>query len=378
MGTEKDILIIGGGVIGLSIARELHRRGAGKIRIIEARTCGGSSSWAAAGMLGPQVEADEAGAFFEFCVGSRDQYPAFAAELFDETGVDIELDRAGTLCLAFSEEDVRMLRSRYAWQRAAGLAVESLSANDVRRAEPFISPDVREALFFPGDWQVDNRKLCKALRRYCKIHGVEIVENMPVIRLIAEQDRISGVVTERNEYSADHVVIAAGAWSSKLTLGDKAIPVRVEPVRGQMVAMHTAKRLFERVIYSNSGYLVPRRDGRILAGSTTEKVGFNNETTDIAASTLFTMACGIAPSLVNLEIADRWAGLRPRSADGLPVIGRIEGLDGLYFATAHYRNGILLAPATAKLAADALLGDEGSAYNGIFEPGRFRLRAVPA
>ena len=123
---------------------------------------------------------------------------------------------------------------------------------------------------------------------------------------------------------------------------------------------------------------MPRRDGRILATSTTEKVGFDGATTDLAASTLFTMACGIAASLVNLEIADRWAGLRPRSADGLPVIGRIEGIDGLYLATGHYRNGILLAPATARLAAADLLGGESSNHPNTFGPDRFRLRAVPA
>lgn len=378
MTTEKDILVIGGGVIGLSVARELHRHGAGTIGVIEAGTCGGSASWAAAGMLGPQAEADEAGLFFQFCSASRDQYPGFAAELFEETGVDIELDRAGTLSLAFTDAEIRMLRTRYEWQTAAGFEVEHLTADEVRSAEPFISPDVVEALFFPGDWQVDNRKLCVALRRYCDINAIEIVENSPVIRLLTDDKRVSGVETNKNKYSAGQVVVAAGAWTSQLLLGNGAIPVSVEPVRGQMIAMHTAKRLFEHVIYGSSGYIVPRRDGRILAGSTIEKVGFDSETTDIAASTLFTMACSIAPSLVNLEISDRWAGLRPRSTDGLPVIGRIEGIDGLYLATAHYRNGILLAPATARLAAAALLGGEGSEYPDTFSPDRFRLRAVQA
>ena len=145
------MLIIGGGVIGLSIARELHKRGVEKITLVEKGLCGEESSWAAAGMLGPQAEADEGGLFFDLTLASRDLYPEFAAELAVETGIDVGLDRSGTLYLAFSDEDVRLLRERYKWQKRAGLPVELLTADETRRAEPFASPSVREALFFPGD-----------------------------------------------------------------------------------------------------------------------------------------------------------------------------------------------------------------------------------
>jgi glycine oxidase len=375
MTTEDDILIVGGGVIGLSIARELHKRGVERISVLDAGPCGGEASWAAAGMLGPQCEADEGGAFFDLCISSRDLYPALAEELLDETGVDIELDRAGTLYLAFTDDDILTIRRRYEWQSSSGLAVEHLSANEVRSAEPFMSPDVLEALYFPGDWQVDNRKLCTALRRFCHVNGITIRAHSRVNSLVEEGDRVTGVNSQTGSYKADEVVIAAGAWTSELELGESVAPVKVEPIRGQMITMHTAKRLFERVAYSSRGYLVPRRDGRILAGSTTEKVGFNPDTTDEAVTSLFTMACGIAPSLANLEIADRWAGLRPRSEDGLPIIGRIKATDGLYLATGHYRNGILLAPVTARLAAEGLLKPE-SASPDTFGPERFRLKSA--
>jgi glycine oxidase len=373
---NKEVLIIGGGVIGLSIARELHKRRVKRINIIEAGECGGAASWAAAGMLGPQAEADEAGAFFEFCIESRDLYPTLANELLDETGTDIELDRAGTLHLAFSDDDVRVLRQRLQWQKEAGHAIEHLDANDVRRAEPFVSPDVREALYFPNDWQVDNRKLCSALRRYCEINRIEITDRTRVDRLITDLGRVTGVRAGGVSYLADQVIVAAGAWTTQILFGETRLPLKVVPVRGQMLAFHSAKRLFDRVIYSSGGYIVPRRNGRILAGSTTEEAGFDRETTDSAAAALFKMACGIAPSLGNLEIADRWAGLRPRSPDGFPVIGRIEGIDGLYLATGHYRNGILLAPATAQLVAADIAEGKLSRYAAVFGADRFRPQAV--
>jgi len=171
-------------------------------------------------------------------------------------------------------------------------------------------------------------------------------------------------------------VLATGAWTSLIKLGDIEMPLNVEPVRGQMIAFQTAKRLFQRVIYSRRGYIVPRMDGRILAGSTSEKAGFDRAVTDSAANGLRKMATEIAPAIAGLAVADRWAGLRPYAMDGLPVIGAISGIDGLFIATAHYRNGILLAPLTAKLVAEGLAGDKDSRYFKTFGPDRFRLRGV--
>jgi glycine oxidase len=373
---QNDVLIIGGGVIGLSIARELHKSGVKKITLLEKSSVGQESSWAAAGMLGPQAETDEAGTFFEMCSESRDLYPAFAGELLDETGVDIELDRTGTLCLAFSEKDSEELHARYEWQKKAGLDVEHLSADDVRRAEPFISPDVREALFFPTDWQVENRKLLIALRRYAELNDIEIREGVQVERLIVESNEVVGAEAGRERFLADRTLLATGAWSSFIQLGDAAMPVKVEPVRGQIIAFQPEQKLLRHVIYSSNGYLVPRTDGRILAGSTSENVGFDKSTTDIAGGQLWEMACEIAPGLASSQITDHWAGLRPFAADGLPVLGEIAGVDGLLIATAHYRNGILLAPLTAKLVASKLIGNVDSRYLGEFGPDRFRNRGA--
>ena len=370
-----DVSIIGGGVIGLSIARQMHKQGAKRITIVDKSICGEESSWAAAGMLGPQAEADEGGLFFDLTLASRDLYPEFAAELEVETGIDVGLDRSGTLYLAFSDEDVRLLRERYEWQKRAGLPVELLTADEARRAEPFASPSVREALFFPGDWQVDNRRLLVALRRYAEINGIQIIENTPVERLIVEENRVVGVESATGEIRVEQTVLATGAWTSLIKVGVADMPFKVEPVRGQIVAFHTAKQLFKHVVYSRRGYIVPRTDGRILAGSTTEFVGFEKATTDVAASSLREIASEIAPSIASLAIADHWSGLRPFAADGLPVLGSIAGIDGLTIATAHYRNGILLAPLTAKIVAERLVhGVEHAAFTA-FGVDRFRFAA---
>ena len=371
-----DVLIIGGGVIGLSIARELHKSGAKRITLLEKGVCGEEASWAAAGMLGPQAEVDEAGVFFDLCCESRDLYPAFADEFLDETGVDIELDRAGTLYLAFTDDDVAEVHKRFKWQLKAGLPIEHLSADETRRVEPFVSPDVRGALLFPNDWQVENRKLIAALKRYAEINGIKIFENTRVERLSVEGQHVVGAETDVGSIIADKTVLATGAWTSFIKLGDVEMPVKIEPVRGQMIAFQAAKRLFQHVIYSRHGYMVPRLDGRILAGSTSENAGFDKSVTESAALSLREMATEISPSINGLEITDSWAGLRPYALDGLPVLGSLGGIEDLFIATAHYRNGILLAPLTAKLVAENLVNGTDSEFFTTFGADRFRLRGV--
>lgn len=371
---RSDVLIVGAGVIGLAVARELHRSGVGKITVVEKGFCGLESSWAAGGMLGPQAEADEGGAFFDLCMASRDMYPDFAAELLDETGIDIELDRSGTLHLAFSEADSLKLNERFAWQTDAGLAVERLSAEEVRRAEPFVSPDVLEGIFFANDWQVENRRLLDALTAYANVNGIRLIENAEVECLTVESNTVVGVVANGDRFEADHIVLATGAWTSLIKIGVAAMPFKIEPVRGQMVVFQTAKRLFQHVIYSHRGYLVPRKDGRVLAGSTSEMAGFDRSITSEAAVSLRSMASEIAPSTAGLPTVDQWSGLRPFVFDGLPIIGDIAGIDGLTIATAHYRNGILLAPITAKLVAESIINKSGA--DAAFSPNRFRLRSV--
>ncbi|HJS52252.1 MAG TPA: glycine oxidase ThiO [Pyrinomonadaceae bacterium] len=375
---NPNILVIGGGVIGLSIARELHKAGFRKTKVIERGVCGMESSWAAAGMLGPQAEADEGDAFFDFCCESRDLFPALADQLLEETAIDIELDRTGTLSLAFNEKDTDELLQRSRWQIEAGLKHETLSTKEVRQLEPLVSSRVQFGIYFPNDWQVENRKLLIALRRYADLNGIGISENTSVDALIIENGVAKGVETNIGPLTADITVLATGAWTSFIKFGDRSAPFEIKPVRGQMIEFRPSRPLFRHVIYSRLGYLVPRIDGRILAGSTSENVGYDKNVTESAARDLSDMANEISDAFAELEIVDHWSGLRPFSADGLPVLGPITGHDGLLIATAHYRNGILLAPLTAKMIAASMVNNNArSEMFDLYSPERFsRNRTV--
>lgn len=372
MNLSKEILIIGGGVIGLSLARELRRKGIREITILERAEAGKEASFAAAGMLAPHAETEKLDDFYCFCNESNLLYPNFAAELFEETNVDIELDRNGTLYLAFTEKDVEEIRRRFEWQKSAGLQVERLTARETRQTEPFISPNVLESLYFPDDWQVENRKLLRALEKYCQLYGIEIHQNTEIKNLLIENGKIKGAEAEKEKFYAEKVVLATGAWTSLIKAEDFTLP-RVKPIRGQMISFHTAKRLFKKVIYSPRGYLVPRADGRVLAGATVEDAGFDKSVTNAGIALLREHALEIAPGLVNLEIYESWAGLRPFSADGLPILGEFSEIENLFVATAHYRNGILLAPLTAKILAEKLAANLDSDYLKIFNPQRLQV-----
>jgi len=372
-----EVIIIGGGVIGLTVARALALRGVRDVLLIERSGLGAEASSAAAGMLAPQAEANRAHEFFYLTCRSRDMYPDFAAALLDETGIDIELETAGTLYLAFTEHDADELQKRYEWQTKAGLPIEKLSAEAVRQLEPAVNEDVRAALKFPLDTQVENRRLIRALVAANERLGVRMETGTAVASLKIERDRISGIETSRGFISTDAVVIAGGAWSSLLGAGDKALPqLRIKPVRGQMLCFQPTLSLARHVIYSPRGYVVPRRDGRLLAGSTSEHAGFEKQVTAAGVQSILAAALEISPRIAALPLTDAWAGLRPRAADTLPVLGPCAEIAGVYYATGHYRNGILLAPVTGELIAGAIVDKTFPSALEIFSPDRFGLVAV--
>lgn len=367
---NSEVLIIGGGVIGLSLARELRRKGFLQITILERGEIGKEASYAAAGMLAPHAETERLDDFYYFCNESNRLYPQFAEEIFDETDVDIELDKNGTLYLAFTEADLMKIRRRFDWQKSAGLQVERLTARETPEIEPFVSPEVLESLYFPNDRQVENRKLLHALRKYCELYDIEVREKTEVKNLLIENGKAVGARSDAEKFYAEKVILTAGAWTSLIKAENAALP-QVKPIRGQMISFYAEKRLFQKVIYSPRGYLVPRADGRILAGATVEDAGFDKSVNQSGIDFLRENALEIAPGLVNLEIRDAWAGLRPFAADGLPVLGGFSEIENLFIATAHYRNGILLAPITARILADKIAEDIDSDYLRIFNPRRF-------
>lgn len=380
-----DAVVIGGGVIGLSIARELAGAGVGHVVVVERGQPGHAASGAAAGMLAPQAEANERDAFFRLAHESRRMYRTFAAELLEETGVDSELDETGILYLAFTDDEQDELARRFAWQRAAGLAVESLSTEEILRREPHISPAVRGALCFPEDGQVENRRLIHALAAACARRGVTLLTDTEILRvetsdesqpdLHADSRSVRGIITSRGSIATELVIVAAGAWSSKFSeFGSHHFTV--EPVRGQMLCFQATPPLVHHVIYSPRAYLVPRRDGRLLVGATVERAGFDSRVTADGLHALTVGALEISARVGDLPFNEAWAGLRPCAPDGLPVIGRSHKTRGLIFATGHYRNGILLAPVTAHLVRELVTAPDATPeLLHAFSPNRFAIVA---
>ena len=371
-----DVVVVGGGVIGLSVARALARKQVGSVLLVERGELGREASFAAAGMLAPQAEANVDDAFFQLCCRSRDLYPTFAAQLLEETGLDVELDQTGTLYCAFSEHDRKEIEKRFEWQRELGLSVEQLTPRQARELEPNLSETVLAALKFPEDTQIENRQLLRALIAANEKLDVKSCARTIVESLRIEAGKIAGVSTSKGFVSTRNVVIASGAWSSLIKIGTAVPQIRIEPVRGQMICFVAQPVLARHVIYSPRGYLVPRRDGRLLAGSTTEEAGFAKEVTARGLESIRDHAREIAPSVAGLELVDSWAGLRPRAADELPVLGKTGETDGLFFATGHYRNGILLAPLTGELIAALIADNVVAAELQTFTPDRFATVSV--
>lgn len=343
---SADVVIVGGGVIGCAVARRAARDGLSVV-VAERGTPGMEASWAAAGMLSPLAEADAPGPFLDLLIAAREVYPAYAAALREETGADVAYADAGTLYVALREEDEAELRERWAWQSAAGLPVERLTAEEARRMEPAVSPAVRMALRFPGDHQVDSRLLGAALWAAAARAGAEFRLGTEAVRLLRDGDRAAGVAcADGSRIEAGAVVIAGGAWAGRMADLPRTVPV--EPVHGQLLALHSVPPLFRHVVDSPRCYLVPRAAGRVIAGATTERTGDRKAVTPWGLRRLIDGAVEIAPALEHAPLAETWSGLRPGTPDGLPILGPDPELPNLVYATGHYRNGILLAPLTGE------------------------------
>jgi len=366
-----EVLIIGGGVIGLSIARELHKLGLRDLAIVEQVRVGREASWAAAGMLSPTVDAVERSPFYELCSQSRDMFPQLAEELLVESGIDVELDTSGTLLAAFDDNEAKDLVATYDKQRELGFNVERLSRAETIKAEAHISEDVCFSLFYPDDWQVENRRFAAALETSVRRAGISLIEETVVNSLITRNGRVEGVETQAGaRIMAEVVVLATGAWTNLIKTTAGPLPIDVRPVKGQIIGFSPGQRRLSRVIVSHSGYLVPRKDGRVLVGATVEDVGFDREATAEARKELLSCGTQIAPYLKGARIDEHVTGLRPFAADGLPVIGPLPGLTGAYVATGHFRNGILLAPVTAKVIAERIIEGKESTFLTHFSPSR--------
>jgi glycine oxidase len=359
---SPDLLVLGGGIIGLAVAWRARARGM-SVTVLERGEIGMGTSHVAAGMLAPvaEVEFGEAGqAVLELGLRSVELWPGFAAELEQASGERVGLLQTGTLVLARDEDEARELDRQIEWRDSLGLRTSRLLGSEARELEPALAPTVRLALEAPEDHSVDPRLVLAALRRACEAAGVRLREQAPVARveLDGASTRVTGVVLGNGEYvAARHLVIAAGAWSGNLEGLPAEARVAVRPVKGQLLRLRdpAGSGLLERVVRFAGGYLVPRADGRYVLGATVEERGFERHATAGGVYQLLRDAHELVPGVSELQIEELCVGLRPGTPDNLPVIGP-GALAGLTWATGHYRNGILLAPLTAELVVEALAG----------------------
>lgn len=367
------MVIVGGGAIGCALARELALRGV-SVAVIERGKPGAEASGAAAGLLSPQADAVAPGPFFDLGVESRGLYPDWARELSEETGSDVGYRRTGILRCALPEDRARL--SVFLWQREAGFALEHCDAAGIAaRSDGRVASEVREALFFPDEAIVDSRRLTRALWLSAERRGARMLLGTTARRFLLRAGVCRGVETDGGAIESARVVDAAGAWAAF----DDTLPFRlpVSPVHGQIVQLETREAVLPTVIQSEEVYVVPRADGSLLLGSTFESVGFEKRVTAGAVQKLIGAAARLVPSLASARFVTAWAGLRPGTPDGLPVLGP-SPVPGLYLATGHFRNGILLAPVTARILADALTG-KGSLDLTVFSAKRFaENRRTPA
>jgi len=361
-----DVIVVGGGAIGLAIARTMAEDRC--VLLIERGSIGRESSWAAAGMLCPQSEAEEDDPLLRLSLRSLATYRTFAAELLEETGVDIEYHDEGVLVLASDPPQYENLRRRCEWQQRARLDATMLSAEDVRRREPRLTLDIEGAMFCPGDHQIRPRRLLEALWKSCAIRGVEILEDVPVEAVVSVANHVEGVRASSGSFAAPTVILAAGAWASEI---DGMFPkIRMKPRKGQILSLEMPGATFRHLIRWGRLYFVPRRDGELVVGATNEDCGFDRRPTAAGLSALLVDAQRLSSDVGHYPILETWAGLRPTTEDGLPAIGA-SGVEGLFYALGHYRNGILLTPVTAKIIDALTRGDTPEEELSVFSPLRF-------
>ena len=348
---NRDVIIVGGGVIGCSIAWRLAQAGL-KVTVFERGRVGCEASRAAAGMLTPQGGATGPGAFFDLCLRSRAMYRIFANELTEASGIDVEYKDEGTLFVVLRGEDEEEKTIWAQWQIEAALPIEDVS-NHLHRIEPAVTELATRAIFLPEEHQVENRRLMDALEVAMTRAGVELKKGADVSALTTDRGNVTGVESNGERFACGLVIVAAGAWSSTL-LEPLGLNIQVIPALGQMIAVRSAQSPISRVVHASDVYIVPRRDGRILIGATVEYAGFQKIVKVSATRHLLNSAVELVPSLESAEIVETWSGLRPDTADHLPVIGP-SGVDNLWLATGHFRNGILLAPLTAELIRDSII-----------------------
>jgi glycine oxidase len=369
-----DAVIAGGGVIGGAIALELARAGM-RVGVFDRQQPGQEASWASAGILSPAPESPAMIAMVPLGKKSLSLYPEFVAQVEEISGQSTGFRATGTLEALFSGDTKAELSTIIALHHGLGLKAEPLRAEDARELEPALSEDAEAAVLRPEECSVDNRALTTAVLEAARRSGAEIFSDVSVKGIWREGNRCAGLILANEKVEAKWTIMAAGCFSAAIEGVAAYAPVR--PAKGQMVALRADEVKLQRVLWSEHIYLVPRNDGRILAGATVEYVGFDKRTTVGGIEKILSAAIELAPGLANARIEETWAGLRPDTPDHLPILGPTD-LDGLLMATGHFRSGILLTPITARLIREWITEQRVSVEWERFSPLRFQTERARA
>jgi glycine oxidase len=364
-----DITVIGGGIVGCAIAFELASRGA-SVRVVDDRPAGMGATQASAGMLTPYHEAHGGSQLLDLALRSLELFDTFVERATAASGMAPVYHRTGSLQVASRDETMTRLEGLAAWLGGRGVMVEMVDAEGARDLEPHLSADVRGGLLIPAHGFVAAADLTRALATAARRHGAQILEQDRVTRVgVRGGDLV--VETGRGSLTTGAVVLAAGSWSGQIDVDGCRARLPVRPVRGQMLQLAWNGPPMRRVTWGERCYLVPWDDGTLLVGATVEEAGFDERTTAAGVRDLIEAACDLVPGVWTAGFRAARAGLRPATPDDLPVIGMSERLPNLMYATGHYRSGVLLAPITAQVVADALLDDRLDPLLAATRPGRF-------
>lgn len=361
------ITIVGAGIIGCALAHELASRGA-RVRVVDARGPGQGATRASAGMLAPYIEG-HIGHLYTLGVRSLALYDRFVARVGEDAGEPVEYERAGTLQVAVGATEAADLCAAARLLAAAGVGHTLLDAAETMALEPHLRQGVACGLLIGAHGYVAATALTRALATAAQKHGAEFASE-PVLAI--EAGAAPRVITRTQTVESDAVVIAAGSWSSAL-VDQPALSPALKPIRGQLVQMKVALRPAARIVWGSSCYLVPWRDGTVLAGATVEDVGFDEAATVAGVQQLLAASAALMPSLRDAAFQEVRTGLRPLTQDELPAIGPSSTMRQVFYATGHYRNGVLLAPLTASLLADLLLDGREGAELALVRPARLGL-----
>ncbi|WZO99597.1 glycine oxidase ThiO [Isosphaeraceae bacterium EP7] len=368
MDESTEVVIVGGGVIGLSIAYELARRGH-RSTVVESQAMGRAASWAGAGMIAPEQTNPRINPIAALRARSAALFPAWTEWLRAETGIDNGYRRTGGVDVAITDRDELDLKTTAGRWRVEGIAYERLVPSEFHRVEPGLGPSIRLAYFLPDRAQIRNPRHVRALVEACRARGVTLLEGRAVTGFRRVGGRVTGVETSEATIPCGAAIVSAGAWSEALLAGVGA-QVPTPPLKGQIVMFRGETPALRRIVEHGKHYLIPRDDGRTLMGATEEDAGFDIESTEPEVRSLIEQALILCPALAHAEVETSWAGLRPGSVDTRPYLGPVPGLSNLYVATGHKRAGLQQSPATAEILADLVLGLEPAIDLEPFRVGR--------